>query len=140
MSFSYTISAWISFRMIFMNIESSGLYFSASSETQGQSVGPGEKARRKFSSTGGRVLENVRRAFSLMETICQKICSKSSLKSAKSPLPVDMRPPKSTLLFKSSTNNHCSKKWEILCTAPSTENPRKLLISTNTLKLSYPVI
>ena len=25
-----------------------------SSETQGQSVGPGEKARRKFSSTGGR--------------------------------------------------------------------------------------
>ena len=26
----------------------------ASSETQGQSVGPGEKARRKFSSTGGR--------------------------------------------------------------------------------------
>ena len=27
---------------------------SPSSETQGQSVGPGEKARRKFSSTGGR--------------------------------------------------------------------------------------
>ena len=26
----------------------------ASSETQGQSVGPGEKARRKFSSTGGK--------------------------------------------------------------------------------------
>ena len=26
----------------------------SSSETQGQSVGPGEKARRKFSSTGGR--------------------------------------------------------------------------------------
>ena len=29
---------------------------STSSETQGQSVGPGEKARRKFSSTGGRAL------------------------------------------------------------------------------------
>ena len=26
----------------------------ASSETQGRSVGPGEKARRKFSSTGGK--------------------------------------------------------------------------------------
>ena len=26
----------------------------ASSETQGHSVGPGEKARRKFSSTGGK--------------------------------------------------------------------------------------
>ena len=26
----------------------------SSSETQGQSVEPGEKARRKFSSTGGR--------------------------------------------------------------------------------------
>ena len=33
---------------------SSGVCFSAYSETQGQSVGPGEKARRKFSSTGGR--------------------------------------------------------------------------------------
>ena len=31
MSSSYTISAGISFRMIFMNIESSGLYFSAAS-------------------------------------------------------------------------------------------------------------
>ena len=30
------------------------LNHSPSSETQGQSVGPGEKARRKFSSTGGR--------------------------------------------------------------------------------------
>ena len=29
-------------------------YLSPSSETQGQSVGPGEKARRKFSSTGGK--------------------------------------------------------------------------------------
>ena len=28
--------------------------FLPSSETQGQSVGPGEKARRKFSNTGGR--------------------------------------------------------------------------------------
>ena len=28
----------------------------SSSETQGQSVGPGEKARRKFSSTGGKPL------------------------------------------------------------------------------------
>ena len=114
MSFSYTISVGISFRMIVMNIESSCLYVSASSETQGQSVGPGEKARRKFSSTGGRalppVLENVRRAFSLMETICPKICSKSSLKIPKSPIPVDMRPSKSTLLFKSSINNRCSKK------------------------------
>ena len=39
-----------------------------SSETQGRSVGPGEKARRKFSSTGERalspVLENFHRAFS----------------------------------------------------------------------------
>ena len=33
---------------------SSGVCFSSSSETQGQWVGPGEKARRKFSSTGGR--------------------------------------------------------------------------------------
>ena len=33
---------------------SSGICFSSSSETQGQSVGPGEKAPRKFSSTGGR--------------------------------------------------------------------------------------
>ena len=74
------------------------------------SVGPGEKARRMFSSTGGRVLENVRLAFSFMETICPKICSKSSLKSAKSPLPVDIRPSKSTLLFKSSINNRYSKK------------------------------
>ena len=42
-------------------------------------------------------------------------------------------------------SNHLStivikKKWEILCTAPSTENPRKLLLTTNTLELSYPVI
>ena len=33
---------------------SSGVCFSSSSETQGQSVGPGEKARRQFSSTSGR--------------------------------------------------------------------------------------
>ena len=33
---------------------SSGVCLSLSSETQGQSVGPGEKARGKFSSTGGR--------------------------------------------------------------------------------------
>ena len=33
---------------------SPGLKEDPSSETQGQSVGPGEKARRKFSSTGGR--------------------------------------------------------------------------------------
>ena len=32
------------------------------------------------------------------------------------------------------------KKWEILCNAPSTENPWKLLITTNTLELRYPVI
>ena len=31
-----------------------GAYKMASSETQGQSVGPGEKAGGKFSSTGGR--------------------------------------------------------------------------------------
>ena len=32
------------------------------------------------------------------------------------------------------------KKWEILCNAPSTENPWKLLITTNTLELRYPEI
>ena len=39
----------------------------------------------------------------------------------------------------SSINNRCSKKWEILCNAPSTENPWKLSINTNSLELSYPV-
>ena len=36
-----------------MNIKK-GAYKMASSETQGRSVGPREKARRKFSSTGGK--------------------------------------------------------------------------------------
>ena len=36
------------------HIWSSTSTIKTSSETQGQSVGPGEKARRKFSSTGGR--------------------------------------------------------------------------------------
>ena len=46
----------------------------ASSETQGQSVGSGEKAGRKFSSTGERalspVLENIRPALSPDPTDC----------------------------------------------------------------------
>ena len=33
----------------------------------------------------------LRSVFTLKETICPKICSKSRLKSAKSPLPVDVR-------------------------------------------------
>ena len=49
-------------------------------------------------------------SFLLWRRFARKIGSKSTLKSAKSPLPVDMRPSKSTLLFKSSINNHCSKK------------------------------
>ena len=40
------------------------------------------------------------RVFSLIETICPKICSKSSLKRAKSPLPVDARPSEWSLLFR----------------------------------------
>ena len=81
------------------------------------------------------------RVFSLIETICQKICSKSSLKSAKSPLPVDARPSKWSLLFRHHQSTIVvPKKWEILCNAPSTENPWKLLITTNSLELSYPVI
>ena len=81
------------------------------------------------------------RVFSLKETICPKICSKSSLKSAKSPLPVDARPSKWSLLFRHHQSTIVvPKKWEILCNAPSTENPWKLLITTNSLELSYPVI
>ena len=81
------------------------------------------------------------RVFSLIETICPKICSKSSLKSAKSPLPVDARPSKWSLLFRHHQSTIVvPKKWEILCNAPSTENPWKLLITTNSLELSYPVI
>ena len=38
------------------------------------------------------------RAFTLIETICPKICSKSRLKSAKSPLRVDVRSSKTSLL------------------------------------------
>ena len=81
------------------------------------------------------------RVFSLIETICPKICSKSSLKSAKSPLPVDARPSKWSLLF----GHHQStivvpKKWEILWNAPSTENPWKLFITTYSLELCYSVI
>ena len=73
--------------------------------------------------------------------ICPKICSKSSLKSAKSPLPVDARPSKWSLLFRHHQSTIVvPKKWEILCNAPSTENPWKLLITTNSLELSYPVI
>ena len=37
-----------------MKSEKRAQKFHPSSETQGQSVGPGEKARRKFSSTGGK--------------------------------------------------------------------------------------
>ena len=40
------------------------------------------------------------RVFSLIETICPKTCLKSSLKSAKSPLPVDAHPSKWSLLFR----------------------------------------
>ena len=40
------------------------------------------------------------RVFSLIETICPKICSKSSLKSAESQLPDDARPSKWSLLFR----------------------------------------
>ena len=36
--------------------------------------------------------------FTLKETICSQICSKSRLKSAKSPLPVDVRRSKTSLL------------------------------------------
>ena len=39
------------------------------------------------------------RVFSLIETICPKICSKISLKSAKSPLAVEAPPSKWSLLF-----------------------------------------
>ena len=81
------------------------------------------------------------RVFSLIETICPNICSKSSLKSAKSSLPVDARPSKWSLLFRHHQSTIVvPKKWEILCNAPSTENPWKLLITTNSLELSYPVI
>ena len=81
------------------------------------------------------------RVFSLIETICPKICSKSSLKSAKSPLPVDARPSKWSLLFRHHQSTVVvPNKWEILCNAPSTKNPWKLLITTNSLELSYPVI
>ena len=37
--------------------------------------------------------------FTLRETICPKFCSKSRLKCAKSPLPVDARPSKTSLLL-----------------------------------------
>ena len=40
------------------------------------------------------------RVFSLIETICPKICLKSSLKSTKSPLSVDAHPSKWSLLFR----------------------------------------
>ena len=40
------------------------------------------------------------RVFTLKETICPKICSKSRLKSAKGSLPVDERRSKTPLLFK----------------------------------------
>ena len=43
-----------------------GAYIRTSSETQGQSVGPGEKARQKFSS----MLENFCRTFSPFPTDC----------------------------------------------------------------------
>ena len=53
------------------------------------------------------------RVFSLIETICPKICSKSSLKSAKSPLPVDARPSKWSLLFRHHQSTIVvPKKWE----------------------------
>ena len=81
------------------------------------------------------------RVFPLIETICPKICLKSSVKSAKSPLLVDARPSKWSLLFRHHQSTIVvPKKWEILCNAPSTENPWKLLITTNSLELSYPVI
>ena len=82
------------------------------------------------------------RVFSLMETICLNICSKPSFKSAKSPLPVDVRATKWSLLSSHLSTTLVPQKWEILCNAPSTENPWKLLITTNALELiyMYPVI
>ena len=63
-----------------------------------------------------------------------------SFKSAKSPLPVDVHGSKWSLLSSHLSTILVPKKWEILCNAPSTENPWKLLITTNTLELRYPLI
>ena len=47
--------------------------------------------------------------FTLIETTCPKICSKSQLKCAKSPLPVDVRRSKTSLL--KLFNNELSKAY-----------------------------
>ena len=49
--------------------------------------------------------------FTLKETICPKICSKSRLKSAKSLLPVDVRRSKTSLLQGSPENG--GRKWNL---------------------------
>ena len=46
------------------------------------------------------------RAFTPIETICSKICSKSRFKSAKSPLQVDVRSSKTSLLKLRINNNN----------------------------------
>ena len=49
--------------------------------------------------------------FTLIETICPKVCSKSRLKCAKSPLSVDMRRSKTLLLRLPSEQKCNSMKW-----------------------------
>ena len=60
-----------------------GAYIRTSSETQGQSVGPGEKARQKFSS----MLENFCRTFSPFPTDCPWV-SKDDIRREICPPPI----------------------------------------------------